>query len=108
MTEEQLQAQIFQWHWENKPEERRLLFHVQQKARNAIEGVRFRAIGVVPGVSDLVYLRPGGKPVMMELKTDTGSQSAEQVKWQNAVEAAGYEYVIIRSLEAAQKIFFPI
>ncbi len=106
MTEEQLQAQIFQYHWNNHPSERGLLFHVQQKARNAIEGAKFRALGVIPGVSDLIYLRPGGMPLFMELKTETGVQSADQHKWQLRVEAAGYEYRIIRSLADAF-CFFP-
>lgn len=105
-SEDQLQAQIFQYHWNNYPDQRGLLFHVNNKARNRIEGAHMKAKGVVPGVSDLIYLRPGGKPVLMELKTDTGSQSTEQEKWQRAVEAAGYEYVIIRSLASALPFFW--
>lgn len=108
MTEDQLQAQIFQWHWNNIPAERGLLFHVNQKARNAIEGMHMKAKGVIPGVSDLIYLRPGGKPVLMELKIETGTQSDDQRKWQLAVEAAGYCYVVVRSLPHAQQIFFAI
>lgn len=105
MTEDQLQAQIWQYHWNNYPDQRGLLFHVNNKARNRIEGAHMKAKGVVPGVSDLIYLRPGGKPVLMELKTETGAQSPEQSKWQRAVEAAGYEYVIIRSLASALPFF---
>ena len=105
MSEDQLQAEIFLWHWNNMPQERGLLFHVNQKARNAIEGNRMKAMGVIPGPSDLIYLKPGGKPVLMELKTDNGVQSPAQKQWQATVEAAGYEYFIIRSLEAAQKQF---
>lgn len=108
MTEDQLQAQIFQWHWNNIPAERGLLFHVNQKARNAIEGMHMKAKGVIPGVSDLIYLKPGGKPILMELKIETGTQSDVQHDWENTVEAAGYCYVIIRSLEQAQQIFFAI
>jgi len=104
-SEDQLQAAIFQHHWNNFPEQRRLLFHVNNKARNRIEGAHMKAKGVVPGVSDLIYLRPGGKPVLMELKTDTGAQSDEQIEWQEAVEAAGYEYVIVRSVTQAHDIF---
>lgn len=59
MTEDNLQATIFQWHWNNRPSERGQLFHVNQKARNAIEGNRMKAMGVVPGVSDLIYIRRG-------------------------------------------------
>lgn len=105
MTEEQLQAQIFQWHWNNRPQERGLLFHVNQKARNAIEGAHLKAKGVVPGVSDLIYLKPGGRPLLMELKTETGSQSQVQYDWELRVTDAGYDYVVVRSLEEAIVIF---
>lgn len=98
MSESQLQASIFQWHWNNISAERGLLFHVNNKARNAIEGNRFKAMGVIAGVSDLIYLKPGGKPMLIELKTDIGSQSHEQRKWEIAVKAAGYSYHICRSL----------
>jgi hypothetical protein len=99
MTEDQLQASIFQYHWNNYPQERGLLFHVNNKARNKIEGNKFKAMGVIPGVSDLIYLNPGGKPILIELKTENGTQSLEQKKWELQVRASGYQYVICRSLE---------
>lgn len=99
MNELQLQAEIFKWHWNNHPKERGLLFHVNNKARNRIEGNKFKAMGVIPGVSDLIYLRPGGKPIFIELKTDEGSQSPAQKDWQKAVQGVGYDYRICRDLE---------
>jgi hypothetical protein len=105
-SEIQLQAEIFSHHWNNHPSERGLLFHVNNKARNAIEGNRMKAMGVIAGVSDFIYLRPFGKPLFMELKTETGVQSPEQKKWQLRIEAAGYEYCIVKSLEDAF-CFFP-
>jgi len=104
MTETQLQAQIFQYHWNNVPTERGLLFHVNNKARNAIEGAKFKAMGVVAGVSDLIYLKPGGKPILIEIKTDNGTQSTEQKKWELHVKSAGYQYLICKSLEEFIKI----
>ena len=104
MSEDQLQAEIFCWHWNNKPKERGLLFHCQQKARNKIEGNRFKAMGVIPGVSDFIYLKPGGRPMFIELKTDTGSQSPAQKEWQAKIESAGYEYIICRDLETFKNI----
>jgi hypothetical protein len=98
-SENQLQAEIFQHHWNNYPHERGLLFHVNNKARNAIEGNRFKAMGVVPGVSDLIYLRKCGKPLFIELKLPGCTQSDIQIEWQAKVEAAGYEYRIATSLE---------
>jgi hypothetical protein len=99
MNELQLQAQIFQYHWNTRPSERGLLFHVNNKARNSIEGAKFKALGVIPGVSDLVYLKTEGKPVLIELKIEKGTQSEHQKKWQQLVLKAGYRYEICRSLE---------
>ena len=98
MSELKLQSDIFQYHWNNYPHERGLLFHVNNKARNAIEGNKMKAMGVVSGVSDLIYLKPGGKPLLLELKFEDGLQSKEQKSWQIRTQAAGYEYKIIRSL----------
>ncbi len=99
MTESQLQAKIFQWHWNKFPAERGLLFHVNGKAKNAIEGNKFKGLGVVSGVSDLVYLRPDGKVLFIELKTSEGRQSPAQLKWQALVESFGHQYLIVRSVE---------
>jgi hypothetical protein len=98
-SENRLQADIFQHHWNHYPKERGLLFHVNNKARNAIEGNKFKAMGVVSGVSDLIYLKPGGKPYLLELKTETGKKSTDQIKWADAVTQAGYNYRVIRSIE---------
>lgn len=106
VTEDQLQASIFQYHWNYYPAERGLLFHVNNKARNAIEGNRMKAMGVISGVSDLIYLKSGGTPVFMELKTKIGTQSPAQKEWEKQVTKAGYRYVIIRSLQEAL-VYFP-
>lgn len=79
--------------------ERGLLFHVNGGARNRIAGSRLKGIGVVAGVSDLIYLRPRGRPLLIEMKLPDGRQSKAQKEWQKAVEAAGYSYVICRDLD---------
>ena len=99
MTEDKLQTTCFQWFWNNFPEKRGQLFHVNQKAKNAIEGNRMKAMGVVAGVSDLVYLQPGGMVKFIEMKTETGTQSPEQKKFQLLVIGLGFEYVICRAFE---------
>lgn len=98
MTEEQLQAQIFQFHWNNYPNERKRLFHVNNKAKNRIEGNQMKARGVVAGVSDLVYIAPG-KVIFIELKTADGVQSKDQKEFEQQCIATGHEYHIARSLE---------
>lgn len=106
VTEDKLQAEIFAWHWNHHPEERKRLFHVNQKARNKIEGNRMKAMGVVAGVSDLIYLSSSGA-VFCELKTPEGVQSKEQKEFQRIVEGIGYRYIIIRSLAQFKQLFFP-
>lgn len=103
-SEDQLQAACFCWHWNNKPAERRRLFHVNQKARNAIEGNRMKAMGVVPGVSDLIYLSTSG-PIFIEMKTETGVQSPDQKEFEKLVTSLGYKYIICRSLNEFIQIF---
>lgn len=100
-SEDQLQSTCFQWHWNNYPHERGMLFHVNQKSRNAVEGNRMKAMGVVPGVSDMVYLKG---PVFIEMKSDTGKQSPDQKRFQELTEALGYRYVICRSFEEFKEI----
>lgn len=103
-SEDKLQSTCFQWHWNTFPDQRGRLFHVNQKARNAIEGNRMKAMGVVPGVSDLIYLRYPG-PLFIEIKTETGTQSDEQKKFQQLVEGLGFQYIICRSFSQFKQLF---
>lgn len=61
------------------------------------------AVGV-PGLSDLTLYADGGKTIFIEIKTPEGRQSKQQKQFQKAVEKLGYEYIIIRSLQEAEKL----
>lgn len=100
-SESRLQSDCFTWFHNSFPSQRQMLFHVQNKARNAIEGNKFKAMGVVKGISDLILILPG-RVVFIELKTDTGTQSADQKLFEMKVKARGFEYLIMRSLEEFQ------
>jgi hypothetical protein len=102
--EDKLQSECFLWHWNNIPHERKRLFHVNQKAKNAIEGNKMKAMGVIAGVSDMIYLLPGGKMIFIEMKTETGVQSKEQKEFQSMVTGLGFDYFICRSFEEFKKI----
>ncbi|SDT48020.1 hypothetical protein SAMN05192545_3960 [Maribacter dokdonensis] len=56
ITESRLQQNIFSKHWNQYPEERRLLFAVNNNSFNAIKGAQMKSLGVVKGVSDLYIL----------------------------------------------------
>lgn len=79
-----------------------LLFAVPNGgARSAITGAILKAEGVTKGVADLLLLVPNSTyhGLCIEMKTKQGHQSPSQKAWQSAVEAQGYKYVVIRSLD---------
>jgi len=61
--------------------------------------------GLVPGVSDMILLKPNSQHgyLCIENKTPKGKQSPEQVLFQEAVEQNGGKYIIIRSLDEFMK-----
>jgi hypothetical protein len=103
MSEFKIQAECFQWHWNNFPDQRGRLFTVNNNAPNAYAGSVMKAMGVVAGVSDMIYLSDTGA-VFLEFKDERGRQSLSQKWWQGVVEAVGYRYVVVRSVEDFQRI----
>jgi hypothetical protein len=98
MTEQQLQAHCFTWHWNNCPEERGLLYMNHNNPRDARQGAQLKVMGMISGVADMTYLSKSG-PIFLEFKTATGRQTDRQKWWQSQVENAGYRYCIIRNFE---------
>ena len=101
-----LQAKCFQWYWNTFIQDRQMLFHVQQKAQNAWEGSKFKAIGVVKGVSDLIYIGTGFV-AFIELKAGA-IQSPEQKIFEHKVIERGHMYYIVRSLSEFQDLIYEL
>lgn len=108
--EDDIQTACVGWFREHYPELAPLLFHPNNEAyfgyartqeERAIKGKRAKDKGVTVGVADLILLYPSAPfhGLCIEMKTDKGRQSAEQIKWQRSVEQHLYRYVIIRNLE---------
>ena len=57
--------------------------------------------GMEKGMPDLLLYLPNGKVLNMELKTDKGKQSADQVDVQNRLTKLGHNYYIIRTVYEA-------
>ena len=74
------------------------IFSVPNEGRSKIETLQKKAIGMMSGVSDLIILRPG-EVIFVEVKTPIGSQSPSQKIFQSIVEALGFRYLLVRSLE---------
>ncbi|NDV94842.1 VRR-NUC domain-containing protein [Dysgonomonas sp. 521] len=78
----------------------KLLFAVPNGGkRDKKEAARFKRQGVVPGVSDILCLVSNNTHTMLclETKTEEGTQSEEQIKFQKQIEAAGGLYLIYRN-----------
>lgn len=105
LSEQQLQATCFQWHWNNFPKERGTLFHVQNNSSSRVLGNKRKAVGVVSGVSDLILILCG-RVVFIEMKTETGTQSTSQKEFQSKVKELGHKYVVIRSFEEFKKLIY--
>lgn len=97
-TEDQLQAACTQWFWNSFPLQRRMLFHVDNNSWNRVVGAKKKALGVVSGPSDLIFILCG-EVVFIEMKTPTGTQSDEQKDFQLKVSHRGHQYIIIRTLD---------
>lgn len=61
-----------------------------------------QGLGSMRGMSDLQVLKDG-RCIFLEVKTPKGRQSDYQKAFQQAVEAAGFEYWITRGIEDLQE-----
>ena|SRR5690606_33169571 len=134
MTEEQLQAKIFQWMWNTHPETRRKFFHVANELPTDAEYVlqtvqrhlsptpRWFAIlretirkriGIFLSRRRASGVVPGipdmilvhsGRVYGFELKTETGTVSKEQEKVHAVWKEDGTPVYVIRSLEEFQQV----
>lgn len=99
LTEDQIQSRCYIWFHNTYPQYRGLLFHVPNGgSRNMMEANKFKSMGVVAGVADIFFLWKTCC-FIFEFKTLIGTQSDAQKKWQQAVEAEGFRYIIIRDEE---------
>lgn len=77
-NEDQFQAATFQYIHNNYPMLRGFLFHVPNGgSRDIREGAKLKAMGVIPGIPDLLCIRP---LFALELKMPNGRVSPEQRK----------------------------
>lgn len=100
--EANLQSECIKWFNYQFPKLAPLLFAVPNGgSRNKIEAANLKRQGVRAGVSDLILLFPRGGhgALLIEMKYGKGRQRKSQKDWQRVTEAAGYRYVICRTLE---------
>ena len=97
---------LLAWQWVKKTYPDLLIFHVPNGGnRNMQEALKFKRMGVVPGVADFLMFVPG-HAVAIELKDRGGKQSEAQREFQKQWEALGNEYWLVRSLTDFQSIVY--
>ena len=77
---------------------------VHNTPRNKIDGARLKAMGMVAGVADMIYLRENLPPLFVEFKTDIGRQSYDQKLFQEVAEKTGAVYVLCRDFDHFKSI----
>jgi hypothetical protein len=91
------------WQWVQKTYPDLLIFHVPNGgSRNLPEALKFKRMGVLPGVAD--FLMFCKTDVAIEMKDKGGDQSPAQKKFQKKWEVLGKTYVIARSLDEFKDI----
>jgi hypothetical protein len=66
--------------------------------RSKAEAMKFKATGLVAGVSDLIVVQPN-RVIFVEVKTATGRQQPNQKAFEKTVKDLGFEYILVRNLE---------
>ncbi len=105
MLEAKIQAEIVKYLSDLRKQGGLEFFCVpNEAASNAVRQGQMIAMGLRPGVSDLVVLFAGGKVLFLEVKNETGVQRDSQKKFQDTVQRLGFEYFIVRSTEDVKRI----
>lgn len=71
---------------------------VHQNAKNYIEQSILKSMGLVSGVSDMIYLSGNGA-VFIEFKSQGGRQTDSQREFEEVVRGLNYQYHLIRSFD---------
>ena len=100
--EHNLQVNCVKWFRLQYPIYKNLLWATPNGGtRNVREAVSLKKEGVLSGVADLSLMMPKGRyhGYFIELKVGKNKQSENQIKFQKAVQKAGYKYEVIYTFE---------
>lgn len=101
-TESKIQQSMVIWYRNNfclkHHNPRHAIFSIPNESKSKMETLNKMAIGMMPGASDLLIVRPD-EVIFVEVKTEIGRQSDKQKEFQSVVESLGFRYILVRSLE---------
>jgi hypothetical protein len=80
-----------------------IVFHIPNGGwRGKTEASRFKALGVLPGIPDLILALPGGRTAWWEIKADGGRISPVQKAIFSRLDESGHKVTVIRSIDEAR------
>jgi hypothetical protein len=97
-SEAQFQAACVAWFHNTYPEHRGRLFAVQNNSENKVRGNNRKAMGLLAGVSDLVFIS-NKRVYFLELKMPKGTQSPAQKDFEDLVFSEGFDYYVVYTIE---------
>ena len=98
-TENKIQYEIVTWFSQKYPQYRGLLFEANNDTYSRNHAMTRRAMGMVSGVSDLIFIVPGsGKIAGIEIKAEGSSHKKDHIKnqleWGRTIMQAGGFYIM--------------
>ena len=72
-----------------------------------LEAIRLKDLGVMPGVTDLIFVPPpAGQAHFLEIKPEKGGTlSPAQMAFRNLAKAVGAHWALLRSVDDVRKAF---
>ena len=110
MSEIKLQSEIVRKFSELFPLKRGQLFHISNERNNKTQAYQARAIGIFPGVSDLIFfeyldfikrIRILGIEVKEPGSRHKKDHILQQIEWAEIFIANGGEWILVRTVEGA-------
>jgi hypothetical protein len=103
-AEARIQAGIVEWARTVAPQ--CLIFHPANGGwRSKEEGARFKWLGVVAGVPDLIVIGPGGRAHFIEVKSEAGRLSDVQLDVVADLSKLGAPFTTVRSIDDVRRAF---
>lgn len=72
--------------------------------RNIARLMKLIRMGLRKGAGDILIVKRGGRSYFLEIKTEDGVQSDDQIEFMENCERLGIPYAVARSFEEAQEI----
>jgi len=104
MTEDQLQAEFYQWVWMERPQLRRCIWAVPNGGlRDKITAAKMQSTGQLKGCWDLhIFYR--GRFYIIETKIGKNDLSPDQIIWRDLMVSHGAQAFVYRTLDEGKMI----